>query len=313
MSSPRIGKPRGEVSERRRSKTVDLVFTDLDGTLLDQQTYQWTVAKPALRALERRGIPLIIVTSKTSAEVWPLLSPLGRREPFVVENGGAIFFPARYFPFPIENATRARRGWRKVVLGTPRKRLLAALGRAAQRTRVRVRGFSQMSAREVSRLTGLRPTQARHALRREYDEPFLVLDQDADAWSRLRAEIRRMGFQGTRGSRLFHILGSSDKGAAVRRLLGWFRRMQGGDVTSAGLGDSSNDIPLLRAVDFPILVAQRGGRYDPETLAAVPRAERAGGVGPVGWNRAVLGLCERSAPKPPSAGYPHQRRISARS
>ena len=304
MSSPRIGKRRGEVSERRRSKIVDLVFTDLDGTLLDHQTYRWTAARPALRALERRRIPLVMVTSKTSAEVWPLLDALGRHEPFVVENGGAIFFPARYFPFPIESATRAPHGWRKAVLGTPRKRLLAALGRAAQRTRVRVRGFSQMSVREVSRLTSLGPTQARLALRREYDEPFLILDQDADAWPRLRAEIRRLGLQGTRGSRLFHILGPSDKGAAVRRVLGWFRRMQGGDVTSAALGDSPNDIPLLRAVDFPVLVAQPGGRYDPDTLAAVPRAERAGGGGPVGWNRAVLRLCERAASRPPRVGHP---------
>ncbi len=304
MSTPRVGKRTREVSEGRRNKTVDLVFTDLDGTLLDQQTYRWTVARPALRALDRRRIPLVIVTSKTGAEVWPLLGALGRCEPFIVENGGAIFFPARYFPFPIESATRARRGWRKVALGTPRKRLLAALGRAAQRARVRVREFSQMSAREVSRLTSLGPTQARLALRRQYDEPFLILDQDADAWPRLRAEMRRLGVQGTRGSRLFHILGPSDKGAAVRRVLGWFRRMRGGDVTSAGLGDSSNDIPLLRAVDFPILVAQPGGRYDPETLTAVPRAERAGGVGPVGWNRAVLGLCERAAPRPPRMGRP---------
>ena len=59
---------------------------------------------------------------------------------------------------------------------------------------------------------------------------------------------------------------------------------------TVALGDSPNDIPMLREVDVPILVAHPGGRYDTETLASVPRAQRAGGIGPEGWNRAVLGL-----------------------
>ena len=231
--------------------------------------------------------------------MWPLLRTLGRREPWVAENGGAIFFPARYFPFRIEGSTPAGPGWRKLVLGTPRRDLVRALALAARRARVRVRGFSRMTAREVSKLTGLEPVQARRALRREYDEPFLIMDsdsaitdQDSAAWPRLRAEIRRLGLEGTRGGRLFHILGpGGNKGDAARRVLGWFRRLRGEDVTSAGLGDSSNDIALLRVVDCPILVARPGGRYDPRVLAAVPRVERAGGVGPVGWSRAVLRLC----------------------
>jgi mannosyl-3-phosphoglycerate phosphatase len=287
-----MGERRNKISGSRPDKRVDVVFTDLDGTLLDGATYQWKAAEAALDLLKRRQIPLVIATSKTCAEVWPLLRALGRREPFVVENGGAIFSPTRYFPFRIEDSTQARRGWNEVVLGAPRRRLVAALARAAHRARVRVRGFNQMSALEVSRLTGLPPTDARHALRRAYDEPFVILDQQPNAWPRLRAEIRRLGLDATRGSRLFHVSGRSDKGAAVSRIIGWFRRMTGSDVASAGLGDSANDIPLLRAVDRPVLVARPTGRYDAETLAAVPHLERARGIGPAGWNRAVLGLFE---------------------
>jgi mannosyl-3-phosphoglycerate phosphatase len=148
-----------------------------------------------------------------------------------------------------------------------------------------------MNSREVAERTGLALDDARRALRRQYDEPFVILNETARVWSRLRKEIARKGLGTTRGSRFFHITGKTDKGVAVARLAGWFHRAFGPSSRTAGLGDSPSDIPLLKAVDQPILVARPGNRYDAETLAAVPRVQRAGGVGPAGWNRAVLRLC----------------------
>jgi mannosyl-3-phosphoglycerate phosphatase len=274
----------------RQVPTNEVFFTDLDGTLLDHQTYTWTAARPALRALTRGHQPLVIVTSKTRAEVLPLLCELERREPFVVENGGAIYVPAGYFPFQIADADRAGRDWQRVTLGTPYQTLVAALRTAALRARVSVRGFSQMPVREIAERTGLELTAARRARRREFDEPFIILDGTRRAWPRLRAEIRRLGLRATRGSRFFHIMGANDKGVTVRRLRTWFERLSGSPVRAVGLGDSPNDIPMLRAVTVPVLVARPGGRYDSETSEAVPTARRAGGIGPQGWNRAVLCL-----------------------
>jgi mannosyl-3-phosphoglycerate phosphatase len=267
-----------------------VIFTDLDGTLLDHATYRWTAARAALAALRLHAVPLVIVTSKTRAEVLPILASLRRREPFVVENGGAIYLPEDYFPFHVPGAARASRDWLCVALGTPRSRLVAALGRAARRAGVRVRSFSEMTAREVAERTGMTLRDARRACHREFDEPFILVDGTGRDAARLRAEIRRQGFDQTRGSRFSHVLGGNDKGVAVRKLMGWYRRPRGASVRAVGLGDSPNDIPMLRAVDVPIVVARPGGRYDRETLAAVPGARRAGGVGPEGWNRAVLRL-----------------------
>ncbi len=147
-----------------------------------------------------------------------------------------------------------------------------------------------MTAREVSNLTSLGIRAARRAMQREYDEPFQILDPTPQAWSRLLREIRREGLNATRGSRFFHALGRNDKGGAVHRLLAWYRRAGRKRVRAVGLGDSPNDIPLLRAVHIAFLVARPGGRYDPETRSALPRARLAGGIGPAGWDRAVRKL-----------------------
>ena len=62
--------------------------------------------------------------------------------------------------------------------------------------------------------------------------------------------------------------------------------------TTVGLGDSLNDLALLGAVDLPVVVMRPGGDYMelPEPLAA--RVLRAPGIGPVGWNAAMLRLLD---------------------
>ena len=67
-----------------------VVFTDLDATLLDPDTYQWLPAQEALLALKARYSGLVLVSSKTHAEMLPLHRELGLSDPFIVENGGGI-------------------------------------------------------------------------------------------------------------------------------------------------------------------------------------------------------------------------------
>ncbi len=57
-----------------------------------------------------------------------------------------------------------------------------------------------------------------------------------------------------------------------------------------GLGDSLNDLPLLSAVDIPILVQKPEGQWEEMDLPMLQRVE---GIGPVGWRRAVEELIQQ--------------------
>lgn len=265
-----------------------LVFTDLDGTLLDHATYSFRAALPAVSLLRQRKIPLIICTSKTRAEVEVVRLRLGNTDPFIVENGGAVFVPDGYFPGAISAAAKAS-VYRIIEIGTPYAMLLEAFSRMKDRLPGKVKGFADLSVEEVAELTGLSRPEAALAKKREYDEPFLIEDPSLiPAMERAAADS---GLKITRGGRFFHLTGDNDKGTAVRRLQALYARTAGGTLRSIGIGDSLNDLPLLAAVDFPVLVQKPGGKYD--STVRLPNLILAAGVGPAGWRMAVVDLVKR--------------------
>jgi mannosyl-3-phosphoglycerate phosphatase len=265
-----------------------VVVSDLDGCLLDEESYSYEAARPALDALRRAGVPLVLCSSKTRAEMEPLHRELGLSHPYVVENGGALVVPRGA---PGLRPSEAGRGGFVTAFGTARPALVSALTKIAAETGVRLRGFASLSAEDVAGLTGLALEQARLAREREYDEPFL-LDGGEAGLAAVREAAERCGLTVTRGGRFFHLLGAgSDKGRAARRVL----ELYAGHPVSAALGDSANDLPLLRVVDRPILVPRPSGELDADLRRALPAAARAPAPGPVGWNQAVLGLLNAHA------------------
>jgi mannosyl-3-phosphoglycerate phosphatase len=257
-----------------------VIFTDLDGTLIDHDSYDAAAAMDALRNAQDAGIPICICSSKTRKEIIYFRDALRIADPFIYENGAAVFVPEGYF--------QPGRAPEVIELGTPYYALVAALRLAREELGVRLRGFHEISYKELSTLSGLSPAMARFALEREYDEPFWFEDDCPDI-DGLKRVLGRHSLNVVRGGRFHHVIGDNNKGKAVEMLSNRFRN-RGQNVVFAGLGDSPNDIPMLQRVDIPILVRSQSGSYDDETRRALPLVRLADGIGPHGWNSAVNAL-----------------------
>lgn len=262
------------------------VFSDLDGTLLDAQ-YRFDAALPALEALRAQGIPLVLCSSKTRAEVLVYRERLGNRDPFIFENGGGVCVPTGLFTIAPEGSVAD--GCTLIALGTGYAILREAFGALRREFGVAATGFGDLTARELAAITGLPLPEAELARRREFDEPFFFDDPQEPRAAEFLHAIEARGLRWTQG-RFFHILGDNDKGRAVRVLTDCYRRERPA-VTTIGLGDAPNDRSLLEAVDVPVLVQREDGGYLDGVRS--PRLVRADGVGPAGWNRAILGLLGR--------------------
>ncbi len=251
----------------RKGKPIQLVVvTDLDGTLLDQQTYCYDACLPAIRRLQSLGIPLILCSSKTFAEVQPLWTELGLKAPFIVENGGAIYFREQTFPFPVEEA-RVKGKFKILEFGTNISILRKALSEAARQNGVGLRSFGSMTLDEIASLTGLKRIDSALAAKREYDEPFVITGGDHE---NLYMALAAKGFTVAEGDRFCHLTGGNDKGRAVTTLLELYRRSDP-SIFSVGLGNSANDIGFLSQVDRPIVIRNPDGTWDPGIRKKIPR------------------------------------------
>ena len=95
-----------------------MLFTDLDRCLVDHSPSSFENARPALQALQSEQIPVILVSGKTRAELEPLREGLNHSDPFIVENGAAVFVASDTFDFPLERS-RTKSSYYVIELGTP--------------------------------------------------------------------------------------------------------------------------------------------------------------------------------------------------
>jgi mannosyl-3-phosphoglycerate phosphatase len=200
--------------------------------------------------------------------------------------------PRGLFDFPLERA-RARTSYDVIELGLPYGILRDVLKQIEKSVATPLRGFGDLSVDEVVQLTGLTRQEALLAKQREYDEPYLLEGPPALIEEVCRQIVMR-GLRWTKGGRFYHLTGDNNKGQAASLLLRCYQRQQqlrgcsGDRIVTVGIGDSINDAPLLATVDRPILVQKPDGSYDPDIH--IPGMTRAPGIGPIGWNHAVLEL-----------------------
>ncbi|HKJ67682.1 MAG TPA: mannosyl-3-phosphoglycerate phosphatase [bacterium] len=263
-------------------KSHTVVFTDLDGTLLDLLNQSPIPALPALSQLHEQSIPVIFCSAKTRAEQEAIREDLGITDPFIVENGGAIFIPRAYFSFSF--AFQKTLGeYRVIELGIPYHEIRNVVDQIRRDLDVRFEGFGDLSPAEIAGKTGLDPESARRAAAREYDETLFLHELTQRDCQQVLTAIEDSGMRWTHGGRFYHIMGANDKGRAAILLTELYER-QWNQVRTVGLGDSLNDSELLAVMDLPILVEKHQGGWEDITL---PNVQKVRGRGPVGWQRAI--------------------------
>lgn len=263
-----------------------VLFTDLDGSLLDAETYSFEAARPALDELRRREIPIVPCTSKTAAETRHFLRRLELESPYIVESGAGVYLPEKLFP-GIGSLGEARGDCRLVRLGVDYAEVLEGMAEIRAHTGGAVKGFHDMTPDEIARETGLPLELATLAKGREFDEPFRLLREESGWPAELEVLAGRRGLHLSRGGRFWHLHGDTDKGRAVEVVKSLYRN-QWGSVRTIGAGDSAMDYPLLAAVERAVVVAKPDGGYDATLTERLREPILSKMPGPAGWSRGVL-------------------------
>lgn len=236
------------------------VFTDLDGTLLNHDDYSYAEALPAIAELRRRRIPLILVSSKTRAEMAQLCAELEITDPFVCENGSVIVVPPAWADvYPAEREKLVEEAGALLdYRGANRERIVQLL--KTMKDDFAFSGFADMTVQDVMDCTGLSEGAAAKAMQRCASEPLFWRDSAA-AMNDFAQQLGRHGLRVLKGGRFYHVMGECDKGDAVRYLLSIYESHDGAKVGSVALGDSPNDLQMLKAVDQAVVMPHPDGTY----------------------------------------------------
>ncbi len=248
------------------------VFTDLDGTLLDHDTYSYDKALPALAALRERGARLVLASSKTAAEIEPLRAELGFGDcPAIVENGAGILTST-------SDGASSRYG-----------ELRSLMDRIDPALRAEFRGFADLGPDAVQKHTGLAADQVARAMQRQFSEPGIFVGGLSQETAFVAA-LSHLGLNARYGGRFLTISFGANKADRLKEL----QREFGG--RSIALGDAPNDVEMIEAANLGIIVLNKQGRPVPRL-----RGEGNGTIirtteeGPAGWNSAVLAELELMA------------------
>nr|WP_246753676.1 mannosyl-3-phosphoglycerate phosphatase-related protein [Dickeya oryzae] len=262
-----------------------VIFTDLDGSLLDHDTYSWDAAKPWLNRLQRHQVPVVITTSKTAAEIMPLQQELGLiNMPAIAENGAHILLPSCWQTPPL--STRSMHS-----LTYPD--LCRELQRLREQHGFHFRGFADMDNATVAAETGLTLPQAALARQRYASEPILWQD-DATSLETFKTCLAPKQLCLTQGGRFLHVMPDGiSKGIAVQRLIKQMQTVSKQSLVTLGLGDGPNDISLLEETDYAVII--KGHHSYNVTLSQKNHKEvyRTQAAGPAGWNEGLTYFLSR--------------------
>lgn len=257
-----------------------LLFTDVDGCLVNKHDYSYTAALPALRRLHSLSVPVILCSSKTASELRRLAQELPLCEaPLICENGARILWQGDDFG-----------GSRSTVCGIPRSDFLPLLQQLRQT--YRFRSFVDLGLEGVMRATDLPEDAARQAMEREGTEPLLWDDEPSQA-DAFRQALETNGLTLTRGGRFWHVAGSASKGEALRQVVDGFRSVTGREARTIAVGDSPIDQSMLDVADSPVgIPAPDGSRH----VRITDQGLWADQPGAAGWAESITHLLDRYAP-----------------
>ena len=256
-----------------------LIFTDLDGTLLDHDSYSAKPADLLIQQIIASSLASIIpITSKTRAEWRSLQQSIPLAETVsVTENGSAIHTPRG---LRLETGNRPQ----IIMLGIEYEEIVERINKLPPFLRQHITGFSDMSVAEVAAATGLGTGDALLAKNRQASEPFLWSGSDAQL-EELEALMTDADIRIQRGGRFYHFTGHATKQQAMALIKAAFAAGKPDTkIVSIALGDGPNDLAMIEAADFGVIMPNPEG----VTIeSSKPRIRTAPVPGPQGWVLAV--------------------------
>ena len=264
-----------------------VVVTDIDDSLLEPGARALPSERAALDFLASRGVPLVINSSRTHAEIERIQETLRLLTPSISEHGSALFIPPGCFPSIPDRAARAV-GGHVIEFGRPYHEVVEAVRITARELDVEIVGFADLTIEDAARELGVSDVEAQLAKLREYTELIRIADETDARRSHVLNALRRRGLRCWPIGRHHLVSATRDRTESLLTLKALWRHSWGEAPSIVGFGNSEDDVNWLRYADVAVIVQDGHAGVDPRMLSKLPTARVSQQPGRLGWSEAIV-------------------------
>ena len=234
-----------------KKKLSVLIFTDLDGSLLDRDTFKFDVIKDYIKNLIEDGIYIIPNSSKTDSEILNFNQKLGEALPYITENGSAIK------GLNLINKDLPK----ELVLSRERTELINIFEKEVpEHLKIKCKWLSKMNKDSQQKILGLVDSDLVKALDRKYTIPF-VFNGNKNDKKELFKISKFKGLTLEEGGRVISLGDKVNKAKAMQIFIRFFKK-NNENIKTIAVGDNYNDLDMLKISDYPCLVFNDQFRLD---------------------------------------------------
>ena len=232
-------------------KTTLLVFTDIDGTLINNDTFFEGKNIEIAETLHQHNHILIYNSSKTFDEIVNMQKKFNTSFPFICETGGGIYYKNLF----TQASDELREGYSIMYESKKIEMFKKIIKEEVQKNfKNDLDMFDDLCLDEKSRLSGLKGNDLHLASKRDFSV-LINWKSDEGRYSKFKSVLHGHGLKLIKGGRFSHICASHDKGQAVKFFLNQIKSSgMYNKIITIGIGDSTNDLEMLSNVDYACVV-----------------------------------------------------------
>ena len=267
-------------------KFEQLIYTDLDGTLLELETYNHKIVKDTVYQLNEIEKPISFCSSKTFDEQRHYQKLLGLNTHMIIENGAGIAIPKSFHPYFSELPHQVIEDFLLFSFTEGYHFILENLDRIRKKLDIELNGYHDLPKSEISNITGIPEVDIERTTNRFFSETLLAGEFEAPNFQKLSQELFKVNLQCIPGSKFYTISGiSSNKGKAINWLDNHLKKINPSNFITIGIGDSYNDLSMLSVVDRPFLVQKPNNSFANINVKDLIKINKSG---PYGWNEIII-------------------------
>ncbi len=260
-----------------------LIFTDLDGTFLSNDDFSFGDNIKLTKKLISLGHFVIVNSSKTFAEIHDLLSRNDLLLPIICETGGGIYLPKDELNITGQAAyDNYIKLFEAPKISDIQERLTEILSDFVNDFDF----FDDLKEKNQEKLSNLRGNGLILASERVFTK-LIVWRNNQERLMKLTERLKNNNLNLVKGARFCHLCSNFSKGKSMNYLVSYYRKLyRQQSFNTIALGDSSNDIDMLKQADLSCIVNSMGNETirDEEVYS---KSIKSISPAPNGWNECI--------------------------